>query len=176
MEIGAVLYFQDISMSDFAVESLKKSLYLLAELCGGAMKRAVIVSTKWDRLKNRSEGHDRLTQLQQEFWKVVLTGGASECHDKPLWTVISALLQDPVDTGPIRLQVDAVRQKLAERQTEEFTEQTQGRTERTDSRRMLEILKIFFRRLRMNNRWERGYADGDEVTPPKGRRSDRAIL
>lgn len=58
-----------------------KSLDMFTRLCGDkAAKRVRLVTTGWDREKDKNMAEHRVKQLKKKFWKPLITAGAHHCR------------------------------------------------------------------------------------------------
>ena len=99
MLVGGVLYLHDITATA-SEGSMVKSLNIFSKLCGeDSMDQVAIVTTKWDRLSDRTVGDDTANELRTRLWKNLLAAGAQVAHLQPnnSSTQISPLHRKPWD-------------------------------------------------------------------------------
>ena len=73
---------------------------MLGRLCGdNAIKRVRLVTTMWDRVKDRKTAESRVKQLEGNFWKPLIDKGARhrrfENTFKSAWDIIRDAIGDP---------------------------------------------------------------------------------
>ena len=74
-----------------------KNLRMFANLCGdGATKKVILATTMWD-LVDENEGGRRETQLQERYWKGMLSGGSRVArflgtHDSA-WGIVDMIVE-----------------------------------------------------------------------------------
>ncbi|KAJ2936891.1 hypothetical protein H1R20_g205, partial [Candolleomyces eurysporus] len=81
--IGGIIYIHNISNDSFPHSALK-NLDIFTKLCGEkAMNLVRLVTTKWERLDTVRQGEDRLSELQESFWKPLIEDGALTHQVRP---------------------------------------------------------------------------------------------
>ena len=81
--------------------SVCKNLDMFGRLCGDkAASRVRLVTTMWDKAKNRHAADSRVPQLENEFWKPLIDEGARHLKfdntPKSAWDIINDLTGQPV--------------------------------------------------------------------------------
>ncbi|KAI6095006.1 P-loop containing nucleoside triphosphate hydrolase protein [Pisolithus croceorrhizus] len=80
--LSAILYFHRISDNRMAGTPLK-NLRVFEKLCGeNAMSKVILVTTMWDEV-DTDVGTERLKELKDSYWKVMISQGSTtfECKD-----------------------------------------------------------------------------------------------
>lgn len=118
MIVRGIVHLHDISRDDLP-PALELDVELLSKLCGDdTMAKVAFVTTKWDRLRDVSEGQKRVAQLEAGCWAHALRHGASIFHLQPdgmapspgykaPWDIIRHLIENR-SLGALRIQEEVV--------------------------------------------------------------------
>jgi len=75
-KVTGVIYCHDINETRLTRVS-NQAIELFEELCGPeAMHNIVLCTTKWDKLQDETEGDRKQSELETEYWKSIIAGGA----------------------------------------------------------------------------------------------------
>ncbi|KAJ3544808.1 hypothetical protein NMY22_g2656 [Coprinellus aureogranulatus] len=130
MRIAAVLYLHDVSNHQ-SEAVVKRNIALFSAMCGEeAMSMVAFVTTKWDRLTSEDEAKAQVEELEKDYWRQVIDGGAHVFHLQPKdlrcqlsqeyyslpWDIIRQTLVSAENGNasgrPLQIQDDIVRQRL----------------------------------------------------------------
>ncbi|KAI5990803.1 P-loop containing nucleoside triphosphate hydrolase protein, partial [Pisolithus marmoratus] len=125
--LSAILYFHRITDNRMA-GTLLKNLCAFEKLCGkNALSKVILVTTMWDEVED-NVGEERLKELRDAYWKLMLSRGSMtfECKDvrgSPM-DLLRLIVQrkkeqvlDEEDEGAIQLQLEVSNMRLELQET-----------------------------------------------------------
>ncbi|KAI5995154.1 P-loop containing nucleoside triphosphate hydrolase protein [Pisolithus albus] len=96
VKLSGIIYTHRITDNRMS-GSVCKNLDLFARLCGDkAASRVRLVTTMWDKAKNKELAESRVSQLEKDFWKELIDAGArhkrfEENSAKGAWEIVDDL-------------------------------------------------------------------------------------
>ncbi|KIM59591.1 hypothetical protein SCLCIDRAFT_1217538 [Scleroderma citrinum Foug A] len=99
MKLSGVIYTHRITDNRMS-GSVCKNLDMFGRLCGdNAAERVRLVTTMWDKVKDRNTAENRVKQLEGNFWKPLIDEGARhqkfENTPQSAWKIIRNATGDP---------------------------------------------------------------------------------
>ena len=99
MKLSGVIYTHRITDNRMS-GSVCKNLDMFGRLCGdNAAERVRLVTTMWDKVKDRNTAENRVKQLEDNFWKPLIDEGARhqkfENTPQSAWNIIRNATGDP---------------------------------------------------------------------------------